>query len=352
MKNVASGKKIGIHHEKLSSYLKNQPIFPVTLELDLTSQCSRVCKDCPSCRSPHHQHLSMEFIIKLFESFEGQTQGLLLTGGEPTISPLFPEVLALARKSGFVNIAVVTNGSQLQDETVVNALVKYASTIRLSMYDWDGDSCSGIKPVLEKIEYLRKRIKQTSSSLVIGISALTSEDRVPRLGEVAEAVRAAGAHWIYFHPMCTGWSNANLKQVSQTGVLEAIAAYRGQCPEDFGVFVSSSRYQEVRLEFDGYHAANFLLVIGADGKNYLGAEVKYQEKFVIADVARDWSPDFLHRPERMAKIDAINSRNYSALNSRHRGVLYNDYIEKLKIGKVSVSEKSELVTEFMFPHIL
>jgi organic radical activating enzyme len=351
---VASGHKVAYHKEKLTAYLEQKPIFPVTLEMDITSQCSRVCKDCPSSRSPYQKSLSWDFIQKLFASFEGQTKGLLLTGGEPTISPLFPEVLAFARKSGFEDIAVVTNGSHLQKQSVADALVQDASTIRLSMYDWDGDSCHGIQPTLKKIEHLRNRIDLSGSALKIGISALTSFDRVPRLSEIAESVLSAGAHWIYFHPMCTGWNNAHLAQVNQDGVLNAIQEYRNRCPDNFDVFVSHARYDKTPLEFSSYHAAHFLLVIGADGKNYLGAEVKYQENYIVDDIAGRWSNDFLQRPERLAKINAVNSMNYTALHSRHRGVLYNDYIEKMKSGpaKTAVTDTYHQINKIFFPNIL
>jgi hypothetical protein len=219
------------------------------------------------------------------------------------------------------------------------------------MYDWDGASCDGIQPALKKIEYLRKRIDQAGSMLKIGISALTSFDRVPRLSEIAESVRLAGAHWIYFHPMCTGWSNAHLTQVNQDGVMNAIHEYRNHRLDNFGVFVSPSRYDHTPLEFSGYHAAHFLLVVGADGKNYLGAEVKYQEKYMIDDIAGRWSTDFLQRPERLARINEITNNNYSAVHSRHRGVLYNDYIEKLKSDAAKTMFPSH-VNKFLFPHIL
>ncbi len=52
-----------------------------------------------------------------------------------------------------------------------------------------------------------------------------------------------------------------------------------------GYFTSSDRYVDTGLSFDGYHAAHFLLVVGADGMNYLGAEVKYQPQYAIADLA-------------------------------------------------------------------
>lgn len=353
MSGIASAAKIGFHKAKIEAYLKGPDIFPVTLELDITSQCTRTCRDCPSSRSRHQHHLSMDFIANLFGALEGQTKGLLLTGGEPTMSALFPQVLRLAREKGFEEIAVVSNGSQLGDRPVIDALLEFGSTIRVSLYDWDTQSCNGVKPTLERIAALRREIDRQDSSLTIGVSALTATDRASRLVELAEAVRSAGAHWIYYHPMCKGWGTGNLTQLDQSGVLEAISRYRQDGSHSFRVFVSPARYASDDLIFSRYHAAHFLLVIGADGKNYLGAEVKYQPSFMLADIKTDWHPDFLRGPERIAKINSIDSRTYAALSSRHRGVLYNDLLEKLmQAGEVPLSAALRGTDRVWFPHIL
>jgi organic radical activating enzyme len=348
MVEVASAFKIAGHGAKIAAYLNDEPIYPATLELDITSACTRECVDCPSSRSTEHQYLSLDFIERLFGSLAGQTRGLLLTGGEPTMAPTFPQVLGLARRNGFANLAVVTNGSLLESEGVAESLITHASTIRVSSYDWSEESCDGLEPVLEKITTLRKRIDESGSGLKIGVSALTSTERIPALDQVVRATCSAGAHWIYFHPMCTEWRSGAPIRVDQTGVLGAIESCRQQSNNDFQVHVSPQRYLFDDLVFNGYHAAHFLLVIGADGLNYLGAEVKYYPGYAIADIAGNSQTDFLWRTERLERIRRVNHRNYRAINSRHRGVLYNHYIEALK----QQAQKRLESVSFQFPHIL
>ena len=344
---VASSHKISRHREKLKAYLRGEPIAPVTLELDITSQCTRVCEDCPSCRSPIHMELSLPFLDELFSSFEKQTKGLLMTGGEPTSSPNFGKALKLARARGFEEIAVVTNGSLLDQPQVLDALLEHVSTIRISMYDWGPESCGGITPVLEKIDLVRRKIKETNSPLQIGISALTNQERVPRLAELTESVRNAGADWIYFHPMCTGWSNARLKPMSQQGVVEEVHRIKqANTQSEFDVHISENRYVDTPIHFKGYHAAHFLLVVGADGKNYLGAEVKYQPDFVVCDLRDFGIGNFLRNRQRLEKIASVHSNTYTALPSRHRGVLYNGLIERM--SEESITPEGE----YKFPHIL
>ncbi len=352
---IASAYKIAYHGEKIESYLNGDPVFPATLELDITSECTRACGDCPSARGASSMYLSMDFIRDLFACLEGRTRGLLLTGGEATMAPGFPSVLRMARRAGFADIAVVTNGMLLHEDRVAASLLADASTIRISMYDWSGGSCGGMEPTLRQIEGLRARIDRERSGLQLGVSALTSSDRATALDRVTEAVHSAGAHWIYFHPLCTGWGTGSPVREAQDGVMESVSRCRELEDEGFRVFISRQRYVESKLEFGAYHAAHFLLVIGADGLNYLGAEVKYHPKLAIADVAGDWGSDFLSRRERLERISSIDSRNYSAMGSRHRGVLYSDFIERLRCGEDLPARQGEAASPgngFCFPHIL
>jgi len=353
MKSIAAPDKIGLHHQKVQDYLAGSSIFPVTLELDITSDCTMQCADCPNSRNAESKSLDINFIERLFDSFEGQTRGLLLTGGEPTMSPLFPKVLKMARDKGFENIAVVTNGSLLHKESVIEALTNYATTIRISLYHWEKGLSSRLESELRKVNALNEQIRKCDSDLQIGISALTSQERVSHLQEITYSVKEAGADWIYFHPMCHGWNDAKLMQYDQKGVTNIINSLQNKYNHGFNVYFSDHRYRETKLRFSSYHAAHFLMIVGADGINYLGAEVKYNPGFVLADLKEDLNRGYLHKAERMRRISGYNSNNYKAVNSRHRGVLYNDFMEYLKENdETCVLDQLPDEKNFKFPHIL
>ncbi|MBC8450029.1 MAG: radical SAM protein [Chloroflexi bacterium] len=354
MPEMASAFKVAYHREKLEAYLRGEMIFPATLELDITSACNRNCPYCPSTTRLASYDLTIDFIERLFSHLEGQTKGLLLTGGEPTMAPTFPDVLRMARKRGFADVAVVTNGTLLTEERVAAALLAYASTIRVSLYDWSSESCEELYPTLKRIEALRSRIDREGSSLQIGVSALTSRENADGLGAVTREAASAGAHWIYFHPMCIRWDAGSPTRVDQTDVLAKIEERRNGQPDGFEVFAFDERYADRAIEFNGYHAAHFLLVVGADAMNYLGAEVKYQPQHAIADLAGQWYDGFLWQKQRLKRIQSVNSKTYPAIDSRHRGMLYNDLIEKLM--KRNRDDLDVMLTMspngFMFPHIL
>jgi organic radical activating enzyme len=353
MSEIASAYKVAYHREKLEAYLRNERILPATLELDISSECNRKCPLCPSTTSPRSSTLSIGFIERLFARLEGQTRGLLLSGGEPTLAPIFPEVLSLARRHGFVDIAVVTNGSLLDKERVAAALCTHVSTIRVSIYDWTRKPPADFQATLRRIGGLRSRIEAAGSKLQIGVSLLTSNENVNALYSIVRQVSSAGAHWIYFHPMCVRWDVGAPERVDQSGVLAKIKECQKEQSDAFRVFTFLDRYFERKIEFSGYHAAHFLLVIGADGMNYLGAEVKYHPQYIVADLVNNWRDDFLWNRERLNQIESVNSRTYPPIASRHRGVLYNQLIQDLIDGERSLDEAyANHATTCVFPHIL
>jgi cyclic pyranopterin phosphate synthase len=347
---IASADKIIYHTDKLQAYLRGERVFPATLELDITSACNRDCPDCPSTRSPSSHELSTAFVGRLFSLLEGQTRGLLLTGGEPTLAASFPKVLEMARQHSFQDIAVVTNGARLDDDVVATALLAHATTVRVSAYGWGSKSCEALLPTLQRVTNLRSRIEQERSRLEIGVSALTSSENLDTLEEVVDAVAAAGAHWIYFHPTCTHWHSGSPAQVDQTGVLTKIRELQAVHADALGVFVLEDRFKPMPLRFSGYHAAHFMLVVGADGKNYLAPEVKYHPQHVLADLRTNLAEDFLWHQSRHERIMKVSSSSYPALRSRHRGVLYNDLIQTLIDAGVDVPPQP--ADAIVYPHIL
>ncbi|MBW1787840.1 MAG: radical SAM protein [Deltaproteobacteria bacterium] len=322
--------------------------------MDLTSECNRNCPDCPSTTSVDSHNLDPEFVERLFSALQGQTSGLLLTGGEPTMSPLFPDVLRSAREHGFSDIAIVTNGGFLDRDAVADALLSHATAVRVSLYDWTEETHEELDATLKRIETLRSLIEKRKSKLEIGASVLTFKEKAGAVGHIIKKVRSAGAHWIYFHPLCLRWDSGSPVQSDQRGVVEFIEEMKSLETEGFRIFVFNERYNLRRLAFTGYHTAHFLLVVGADGMNYLGAEVKYQPNHIIADLKNDWDEGFLWKQQRLEKIQSVKSDSYPAIGSRHRGVLYNDLIDRFMNGR-SEKQPEKLFDpdeDFYCPHIL
>jgi len=170
----------------------------------------------------------------------------------------------------------------------------------------------------------------------------------------ARQVQSSGAHWIYFHPYCDGWESGRLVQEDQRGVLEGIDLCAGQFGDGFLVRHFPDRYREDPVCFDGYHACHFLMVVGADGRNYLSTELKYQPESAVADLNGGFARDHLWRSSRLRLIAAAHSGAYPATAARHRGVLYSDLLTGLIRGRPEALEAARRARDlaYAFPQIL
>jgi len=137
----------------------------------------------------------------------------------------------------------------------------------------------------------------------------------------------------------------------QEGVLEEIGRVQRAFSGTFPVFVGAERYGTRGSVFSTYHAAHFLLVVGADGKNYLSPETKYNPDYVLADLRESLAADFLWRDERRQRMNH-SSVNYACIGSRHRTVLYNDLVERLGAGREDLDAACSLAGRLIHPCIL
>lgn len=348
--------KVTGEQQKIAAYLNGERIFPTTIELDLTQRCTRSCSGCPYTVS-RHQGLTLQlpFLDRLFSLLGPNTPGIVLSGGEATIVPHFSETVALARKKGFKEIAVISNGGHTHHAKVQDALLEHVTSIRISLYDWQEGESSYFIDSLKKIAGLRDRIDKEGSRLEIGASILTRQDLNQRYEAVGLQAINAGIHWLYFHPYCIDWQTKRPIQADQTGVLEAIEKLKGIAPQDANIQVPVERYSPEPLVFEKLHGAHFLIEVGADGVNYAGPECKYDKNSELLNLNEYLEDDFLWHPRRLKRINEINSDNYRFIGTKHRPPMFSDYIQKL-IRRQHHGHEEEQAKEsaesFLYPSII
>ena len=348
--------KVNIDHQKIEAYLNGEQIFPTTIELDLTQLCTRSCPGCPysASRKPGLT-LQIPFLDRLFSVLGSNTSGIVLSGGEPTIVPHFLETVAMARKKGFKEIAVISNGANIDRPKVQAALLEHVTSIRISMYDWQENDSEFFINTLKKIEGLRNRIEKEGSKLEIGAAILTRLELNRRYEPVGLQALNAGIHWLYFHPYCIDWNTEYPTQADQTGVLEAIEKLKEIAPQNANIQVPIERYSEKPLYFEKLHGAHFLIQVGADGINYVGPECKYEKDAELLNLNNYLEDDFLWHPQRLKRLGKINSDNYRFIGTKHRPPMFSDYIQKLiqlrndnEAGKSPIESSSG----FFYPSII
>ena len=355
-KVVFTPSKVDSEHQKIEAYIRGEHIFPTTIELDLTQLCSRTCSGCPyGEKRAAGLTLQLPFLERLFSILGPHTPGIVFSGGEPTIVPHFPEVMKLAHDKGFKEIAVISNGARIDQPDVREALLRYVTAIRISQYEWQTGESDHFRRTLHKIQDLRGKIDQEGSRLEIGASMLTRTPVNHRYRTVGQMALDSGIHWLYFHPYCIDWNLDKPRQDDQTGVLAALDDFKKSSPASANIQVPYARYSSEPLVFDKLHGSHFLIQVGADGINYAGPECKYEQDFALIDLNEQLDEDFLWNPQRVRRLDQINSSNYRHIGTRHRPPMFSDYVQKIIDGRKGLSRRTdpaEQPVEFAYPSII
>jgi sulfatase maturation enzyme AslB (radical SAM superfamily) len=124
-----------VHWDKIQALVKGKDIFPVTLELDVSSACDH---DCTWCVDPAGSHSNVLMPASMARKILREAkllgiQGIVFKGGgESTLNPELASILQTAGDLEF-EIGIVTHGGNLEDETLLNALVRYGAYVRLSI---------------------------------------------------------------------------------------------------------------------------------------------------------------------------------------------------------------------------
>ncbi|TRZ52255.1 radical SAM protein [bacterium] len=118
-----------------------------TKRIKITCDCNQDCIFCDSNISPDPD-LYSEKQVKLQISQRNGLRRLNITGGEPTVCEKLEEYIELAKKTGYRDIAMLTNGNKFADK-------KYALQIKksglmeaiISVYHYDPQICDQISKV-------------------------------------------------------------------------------------------------------------------------------------------------------------------------------------------------------------
>lgn len=100
-----------------------RPSAPYRMDLAITYRCNNHCSHCYNARSRNTPELSLEEWKRVIDKVWAlRIPHIVFTGGEPTLHPDLPEMIAYAEAQGVIT-GLNTNGRKLADPTFLNALV-------------------------------------------------------------------------------------------------------------------------------------------------------------------------------------------------------------------------------------
>ena len=135
-----------VYFDRIKNLAEGKEVFPVTLELDVSSYCNHHCK---WCVDPEGSHTNVLMAVKaaekiLHEAAELDVKGVVFKGGgESTLHPGLDRIMATAAGLGF-ETGLVTNGTGLDNRNLRDVLIGTSSYVRVSIDGPDRESHEAI----------------------------------------------------------------------------------------------------------------------------------------------------------------------------------------------------------------
>ena len=263
---------------------------PYRMDLALTYRCNNDCAHCYNARARTYPELSTQSWKSILDKIWSlKIPHVVFTGGEPTLRPDLPELIAYAQQTGLV-AGLNTNGRKLSDPAYVDALVEAGldhvqitlESNRPAVHDemvcrkgaWE-QTVQGIKNAVNSKLYMMTNttlLKNNKAYLLelltflldlgvptVGLNALIysgkgstvntglKEEELPELLEIAtDFTQKSGQRLIWYTP--TQYCHFDPLQLD-LGIKGCTAAYYNMCIEPDGQVIPCQSYYEALGDF-------------------------------------------------------------------------------------------------------
>jgi len=105
-------------------------------DITVTLACNNRCAFCPRSTLRHVSLDSPADLASRLDTLRSRSDRVVLTGGEVTLLPEAPDLVALCRRRGFRQVGLITNGRRLSDRRLAQRLVEAGLTeVCVTVYD-------------------------------------------------------------------------------------------------------------------------------------------------------------------------------------------------------------------------
>lgn len=201
--------------------------------IEITGRCQLACPDCfaPGRQSPDLDLATLARMMDFFQAAEGgKAEILQLSGGEPTLHPDLPAIIALAREKRFKFILLNTNGLRLaEDEALVRELAQFRGGFEVYL-QFDGLTDGASLPLRgQAVAAAKQRAVRNLTRHGVPVTLVTTVARGSSAGELGAIVeygmRTTGVRGISFQTLALYDRAAELraaKRLTLTGVLREL----------------------------------------------------------------------------------------------------------------------------------
>lgn len=197
------------------------PQAPISINLDLTTACNFRCTHCIDwdVLNGRERHVDRELLDSLSAMSErGLASVILIGGGEPSLHPMFDEVVRFIKRDLGLALAIVSNGSRPDRLIQAASEMKKGDWIRLSLDAGSNDLFRAMhRPndpnlTLDKICSSVKDMRAAGPDVTLGFSFVvtwegasrddeTILENVDEIFSAAQRAKQSGFHYIGYKPV-------------------------------------------------------------------------------------------------------------------------------------------------------
>lgn len=308
---VLNANKILGHLDKIENLKKNNIVYPIMIELDLSNQCPHNCPACTGGKNGSSAILDLELAKNIIDQISSFSKSIIFAGGgEPLMHPNFCEILEYSKNKG-LELAVITNGSLL-DEKKSRSILKTCSWIKISV---DGGSKEvfqrhhgmediEFEKIWKNIENLSQIQKDEKSKTSIVTAFLIDKSSINDMRNCIIKSKYAKVDYLQFRPFHN----------NRIYILDEIQELQKEFDtENFKIIKSEHAYKAMlekdwgkKRPYPKCLAQHFTTVIGADAKIYICCHHRREKKYELGDLNKENFKTIWKSPKRKDIFENID----------------------------------------------
>lgn len=192
------------------------------IDFRLTSNCNFSCPFCFGTKE--HDNLSMEILRTFFFTLKGYgVRSVVLTGGEPTMSPRFLEIITMLHQLDF-DIVISTNGSFWNTSSLRKTVLQYCRVIGLPMDSSVPSIHNALRPsvdIINHFEFIFKilpQIRKQSPKTLIKVETVVTKYNFETIASIIDVVPIKPDIWKLYQlsRTCTNLPYYQLNRVTSS----------------------------------------------------------------------------------------------------------------------------------------
>lgn len=316
--------KIYSHIPKLYEWYMGKDVYPISIEIGITSQCNHNCCWCSvePKNIERHSYLSEEIIDQFVSSVkEMDIRSVVVSGsGEQTLHPYFSTFLHRL-KSAEIYIGLNTNGSRLT-ESMCTTIVDTVTWIRVSLDASSEEvrkSVHGVKDLHKAAEGLRRLValkKKTKRQLSIGTQMVVCPENEKEIESCAQFSASLGVDYQQIKPVIPFdlyYPDRKDKKKEMEGWLRRVEVVATDLTQDgFEVNVRYDQFNDyingtdLREQSHRPCLTTFSPYIEADGNVWYCVDKKGYDDYWLGDLNKNNLKDIWYSETRKHVLDFVN----------------------------------------------